>query len=155
MTFGPSSAELLRRGARFLVRPGAPPALARAAAQSRFRSCPAATPSKPWRWRTSSFPGAELLFPPTPPAARGSSPTLAAPLRIPSATGDRMRGEGPRLLKPPRTPLRRGLVDLPKAALAAGDCKAQTLAPQRRPSVSSGRRRLGRCAGRWGSKTLF
>ncbi len=123
--------EAVAAGARFLVSPGAPPALARAAAQSPVPFLPGcATASEAMALSELGF-RALKLFPAEAAGGARLLASLAAPLpdlRF-CPTGGIDLAKAPDYLKLPNVPCVGGSWMLPKAALAAGDYKAvETLA---------------------------
>ena len=123
--------EAVAAGARFLVSPGAPPALARAAAQSPVPFLPGcATASEAMALSELGFRTLKLF-----PAEAAGGARLLASLAAPlpdlrfCPTGGIDLAKAPDYLKLPNVPCVGGSWMLPKAALAAGDYKAvETLA---------------------------
>jgi 2-dehydro-3-deoxyphosphogluconate aldolase / (4S)-4-hydroxy-2-oxoglutarate aldolase len=115
--------EAVRAGARFLVSPGAPPALAKAAAQSPVPFLPGcATASEAMSLRELGF-RALKLFPAEAAGGAKLLASLAAPLpdlRF-CPTGGIDLAKAPEYLKLPNVPCVGGSWMLPKAAIAAGD----------------------------------
>ena len=123
--------EAVAAGARFLVSPGAPPALARAAAQAPVPFLPGcATASEAMALRELGF-RALKLFPAEAAGGAKLLASLAAPLpdlRF-CPTGGIDLARAPDYLKLPNVPCVGGSWMLPKAALAARDYSAvETLA---------------------------
>jgi 2-dehydro-3-deoxyphosphogluconate aldolase / (4S)-4-hydroxy-2-oxoglutarate aldolase len=123
--------EAVAAGARFLVSPGAPPALARAAAQAPVPFLPGcATASEAMALRELGF-RALKLFPAEAAGGAKLLASLAAPLpdlRF-CPTGGIDLARAPDYLKLPNVPCVGGSWMLPKAALTAGDYSAvETLA---------------------------
>ncbi len=118
--------EAVKAGARFLVSPGAPPALAKAAAEAPVPFLPGcATASEAMALRELGF-RALKLFPAEAVGGAKLLASLAAPLPdlrfCPTGGVDRMKA--PDYLKLPNVPCVGGSWMLPKAALAAGDYSA-------------------------------
>ncbi len=116
-------AEAIAAGARFLVSPGAPPALARAAAQSPAPFLPGcATASEAMALREFGF-RALKLFPAESAGGVRLLASLAAPLPdlIFCPTGGIDLMKAPEYLKLPNVPCVGGSWMLPKAVLEAGD----------------------------------
>jgi 2-dehydro-3-deoxyphosphogluconate aldolase/(4S)-4-hydroxy-2-oxoglutarate aldolase len=116
-------AEAIAAGARFLVSPGTPPALARAAAQSPAPFLPGcATASEAMALRELGFRGLKL-FPAESAGGVRLLASLAAPLPdlIFCPTGGIDLMKAPEYLKLPNVPCVGGSWMLPKAVLAAGD----------------------------------
>ncbi|HEY1779851.1 MAG TPA: bifunctional 4-hydroxy-2-oxoglutarate aldolase/2-dehydro-3-deoxy-phosphogluconate aldolase [Roseiarcus sp.] len=115
--------EAVKAGARFLVSPGAPPALAKAAAQSPVPFLPGcATASEAMALRELGF-RALKLFPAEAAGGAKLLASLAAPLpdlRF-CPTGGIDLAKAPEYLKLPNVPCVGGSWMLPKAAIAAGD----------------------------------
>jgi 2-dehydro-3-deoxyphosphogluconate aldolase / (4S)-4-hydroxy-2-oxoglutarate aldolase len=115
--------EAVKAGARFLVSPGAPPALAKAAAQSPVPFLPGcATASEAMALRELGF-RALKLFPAEAAGGAKLLASLAAPLpdlRF-CPTGGIDLAKAPDYLKLPNVPCVGGSWMLPKAAIAAGD----------------------------------
>jgi 2-dehydro-3-deoxyphosphogluconate aldolase/(4S)-4-hydroxy-2-oxoglutarate aldolase len=115
--------EAVTAGARFLVSPGAPPALAKAAAQSPVPFLPGcATASEAMSLRELGF-RALKLFPAEAAGGAKLLASLAAPLpdlRF-CPTGGIDLAKAPEYLKLPNVPCVGGSWMLPKAAIAAGD----------------------------------
>jgi 2-dehydro-3-deoxyphosphogluconate aldolase / (4S)-4-hydroxy-2-oxoglutarate aldolase len=115
--------EAVAAGARFLVSPGAPPALAKAAAQSPVPFLPGcATASEAMSLRELGF-RALKLFPAEAAGGAKLLASLAAPLpdlRF-CPTGGIDLAKAPEYLKLPNVPCVGGSWMLPKAAIAAGD----------------------------------
>ncbi|HXE24734.1 MAG TPA: bifunctional 4-hydroxy-2-oxoglutarate aldolase/2-dehydro-3-deoxy-phosphogluconate aldolase [Roseiarcus sp.] len=123
--------EAVAAGARFLVSPGAPPALAKAAAQAPVPFLPGcATASEAMALRELGF-RALKFFPAEAAGGARLLASLAAPLpdlRF-CPTGGIDLAKAPEYLKLPNTPCVGGSWMLPKAALAAGDyAEVETLA---------------------------
>ena len=118
--------EAVKAGALFLVSPGAPPALAKAAAQSPVPFLPGcATASEAMALSELGF-RALKLFPAEAAGGARLLASLAAPLpdlRF-CPTGGIDLGRAPDYLKLANVPCIGGSWMLPKAALAAGDYKA-------------------------------
>jgi 2-dehydro-3-deoxyphosphogluconate aldolase/(4S)-4-hydroxy-2-oxoglutarate aldolase len=115
--------EAVAAGARFLVSPGAPPALARAAAQAPVPFLPGcATASEAMALRELGF-RALKLFPAEAAGGAKLLASLAAPLPdlIFCPTGGIDLAKAPDYLKLPNVPCVGGSWMLPKAALAARD----------------------------------
>jgi 2-dehydro-3-deoxyphosphogluconate aldolase / (4S)-4-hydroxy-2-oxoglutarate aldolase len=116
-------AEAIAAGARFLVSPGTPSALARAAAQSPAPFLPGcATASEAMALRELGFRGLKL-FPAESAGGVRLLASLAAPLPdlIFCPTGGIDLMKAPEYLKLPNVPCVGGSWMLPKAVLAAGD----------------------------------
>jgi 2-dehydro-3-deoxyphosphogluconate aldolase/(4S)-4-hydroxy-2-oxoglutarate aldolase len=116
-------AEAIAAGARFLVSPGAPPALAKAAAQSPVPFLPGcATASEAMALRELGF-RALKLFPAEAVGGARLLASLAAPLPDLSfcPTGGIDLAKSPDYLKLPNVPCVGGSWMLPKAALGRGD----------------------------------
>lgn len=115
--------EAVAAGARFLVSPGAPASLAKAAAQSPVPFLPGcATASEAMALRELGF-RALKLFPAEPAGGVKLLASLAAPLpdlRF-CPTGGIDLAKAPEYLKLPNVPCIGGSWMLPKAAIAAGD----------------------------------
>ncbi len=115
--------EAVKAGARFLVSPGAPPSLAKAAAQSPVPFLPGcATASEAMGLRELGF-RALKLFPAEAAGGAKLLASLAAPLpdlRF-CPTGGIDLAKAPDYLKLPNVPCVGGSWMLPKAAIAAGD----------------------------------
>ena len=115
--------EAVKAGARFLVSPGAPPALAKAAAQSPVPFLPGcATASEAMSLRERGFRSLKL-FPAEAVGGAKLLASLAAPLpdlRF-CPTGGIDLAKAPDYLKLPNVPCVGGSWMLPKAAIAAGD----------------------------------
>jgi 2-dehydro-3-deoxyphosphogluconate aldolase/(4S)-4-hydroxy-2-oxoglutarate aldolase len=123
--------EAVAAGARFLVSPGAPPALAKAAAQAPVPFLPGcATASEAMALRELGF-RALKFFPAEAAGGARLLASLAAPLpdlRF-CPTGGIDLAKAPEYLKLPNVPCVGGSWMLPKAALAAGDyAEVETLA---------------------------
>jgi 2-dehydro-3-deoxyphosphogluconate aldolase / (4S)-4-hydroxy-2-oxoglutarate aldolase len=118
--------EAVAAGAKFLVSPGAPPALARAAAQAPVPFLPGcATASEAMALRELGF-RALKLFPAEAAGGAKLLASLAAPLpdlRF-CPTGGIDLAKAPEYLKLPNVPCVGGSWMLPKAALAAGNYAA-------------------------------
>ena len=115
--------EAVKAGARFLVSPGAPPALAKAAAQSPVPFLPGcATASEAMALRELGFRSLKLF-----PAEAAGGAKLLASLAAPlpdlrfCPTGGIDLAKAPDYLKLPNVPCVGGSWMLPKAAIAAGD----------------------------------
>jgi len=118
--------EAVEAGARFLVSPGAPPSLAKAAAQAPVPFLPGcATASEAMVLRELGF-RALKLFPAEAVGGAKLLASLAAPLPdlrfCPTGGIDLMKA--PEYLKLPNVPCVGGSWMLPKAAMAAGDYAA-------------------------------
>lgn len=118
--------EAVAAGARFMVSPGAPPTLAKAAADAPVPFLPGcATASEAMALRELGF-RALKLFPAEAAGGAKLLASLAAPLpdlRF-CPTGGIDLGKAPDYLKLPNVPCVGGSWMLPKAALAAGDYPA-------------------------------
>ena len=118
--------EAVKAGARFLVSPGAPASLAKAAAQSPVPFLPGcATASEAMALRELGFKALKLF-----PAEAAGGARLIASLAAPlpdlrfCPTGGIDLAKAPDYLKLPNVPCVGGSWMLPKAALAAGDYSA-------------------------------